>query len=241
MEADSIRLNKFLSESGVCSRREADRRIAAGEVLVNGEVATVGTRVLPTDCVEVGGREVRDTPEPVILLFHKPVGVVCTAERRERNNVVDFINYPVRLYPVGRLDKNSRGLLLMTNQGDLVNQMMRARYHHEKEYIVRIDRPVDASFIKRMSSGIYLEELQVKTRPAVVEKLSKYTFRIVLTQGLNRQIRRMCEACGCRVRDLKRVRIMNLELGDLPEGMYREITEEEYRELQRQLRGSNGD
>ncbi len=231
METEGIRLNKYLSEAGVCSRREADRQIEAGAVLVNGRTAMVGTRIMPGDCVEYQGREVHNRQKPVLLLLNKPPGIVCTAEKREKNNVVDYLHYPVRLYPVGRLDKNSRGLLLMTNQGDLVNRIMRSRNYHEKEYIVRVDRPINADFIRRMSEGLYLPELEVTTRPCKVEKQSKYVFRIVLTQGLNRQIRRMCAVCGYQVRDLQRVRIMNLMLTGIPEGQYREITQDEYKEL----------
>ena len=231
METEGIRQNKYLSEAGVCSRREADRQIESGAVLVNGRTAMVGTRIMPGDCVEYQGREVHNRQKPVLLLLNKPPGIVCTAEKREKNNVVDYLHYPVRLYPVGRLDKNSRGLLLMTNQGDLVNRIMRSRNYHEKEYIVRVDRPINADFIRRMSEGLYLPELEVTTRPCKVEKQSKYVFRIVLTQGLNRQIRRMCAVCGYQVRDLQRVRIMNLMLTGIPEGQYREITQDEYKEL----------
>ena len=174
METEGIRLNKYLSEAGVCSRREADRQIEAGAVLVNGRTAMVGTRIMPGDCVEYQGREVHNRQKPVLLLLNKPPGIVCTAEKREKNNVVDYLHYPVRLYPVGRLDKNSRGLLLMTNQGDLVNRIMRSRNYHEKEYIVRVDRPINADFIRRMSEGLYLPELEVTTRPCKVEKQSKY-------------------------------------------------------------------
>ena len=237
MEVTEIRLNKYLSEAGVCSRREADRQIEEGHVLVNGKTATKGQKVKKTDCVEYCGREVMGTPEAVLLLLNKPVGIICTAEKREKHNVVDFMGYPVRLYPVGRLDKNSRGLLLMTNQGELVNQIMRSRYYHEKEYIVRVDRPIDAAFIKRMAAGVFLPELNVTTRPCKVEKISKFTFRIILTQGLNRQIRRMCQACGYHVRDLQRIRIMNLTLDGIEEGQYRPIKPEEFAELQKMLRG----
>ncbi len=237
IDTEEIRLNKFLSEAGVCSRREADRQIEAGNVLVNGKVAAMGQKVKKTDCVEYFGKEVRNGQEDVLLLFHKPVGIVCTAEKKEKDNVVDYINYPTRLYPVGRLDKNSRGLLLMTNQGELVNDIMRSRNFHEKEYIVRVDKPIDATFIEKMQGGIYLEELDKTTRPCKVEKLSKFTFRIILTQGLNRQIRRMALACGYHVRDLQRVRIMNLKIDGIKEGEYRPITEKEYKELIKLLRG----
>ena len=231
METEGIRLNKFLSEAGVCSRRESDRQIDAGNVLVNGKVATMGLRVTERDVVEFQGKEIFTKPKPVLLLCNKPEGIVCTAEKREKNNIVDYIHYPVRLYPVGRLDKNSRGLLLMTNQGELVNRIMRARNYHEKEYIVRVDKPITRTFITDMAKGVFLPELDVKTRPCQVEKLSKYTFRIVLTQGLNRQIRRMCQVFDYHVRDLQRTRIMNLTLEGIKEGEYREIRKEEYEEL----------
>lgn len=231
METEGVRLNKFLSESGVCSRREADRQITAGNVLVNGKVAEMGQRVCDCDVVEFQGKEIFFKPQPVLLLCNKPEGIVCTAEKREKNNIVDFIHYPTRLYPVGRLDKNSRGLILMTNQGELVNRIMRARNYHEKEYIVRVDKPITGQFISGMGSGVFLPELEVQTRPCKVEKLSKYTFRIVLTQGLNRQIRRMCQVFGYHVRDLQRVRIMNLTLDGIAEGEYREIRPEEYETL----------
>lgn len=235
MEAEGIRLNKFLSESGICSRREADRQIDAGNVLINGKVATMGQRVMPQDVVEFQGKEIFSKPKEVLLLLNKPEGIVCTAEKREKNNIVDYVNYSTRLYPVGRLDKNSRGLILMTNQGDLVNRIMRSRNYHEKEYVVRVDKPISASFIEGMQKGVYLSELDVKTRPCQVEKLSKYTFRIILTQGLNRQIRRMCQAFGYRVKDLQRIRIMNLTLDGIKEGEYREIRQDEYEELMRLL------
>lgn len=237
MAEEEIRLNKYLSEAGICSRREADRCIEAGKVLVNGKVAGMGQKVKMSDCVEYCGREVIGKPKDVLLLFNKPVGIVCTAEKREKHNVVDYIDYSTRLYPVGRLDKNSRGLLLMTNQGVLVNQIMRSRYHHEKEYIVRVDRPIDAVFVERMAAGVYLSELKVTTRPCKVEKLSKFTFRIILTQGLNRQIRRMCEALGYQVQTLKRVRMLNITLDGLKTGEYREVTAAERQKLEDILNG----
>lgn len=235
MDAEGIRLNKFLSEAGVCSRREADRQIENGQVRINGKIATMGQRVFPTDVVEYKEKEIFTKPKPVLLLFNKPKGVVCTAEKREKNNIVDYIHYPTRLYPVGRLDKDSRGLILMTNQGDLVNKIMRGRYGHEKEYIVRVEKPVTSDFIEEMKKGVYLSELKVTTRPCQVEKLSKFTFRIILTQGLNRQIRRMCQEFGYHVRDLQRVRIMNLLVDGIKEGEYREIQPEEYEKLNQLL------
>lgn len=235
MEAEGIRLNKFLSEAGVCSRREADRQIQSGQVKINGKIATMGQRVFPTDVVEYKDKEIFSKPKPVILLLNKPKGIVCTAEKREKNNIVDYIHYSTRLYPVGRLDKDSRGLILMTNQGELVNKIMRSRYGHEKEYIVRVEKPVTSAFIEGMKKGVYLSELELTTRPCQVEKLSKFTFRIILTQGLNRQIRRMCREFGYHVRDLQRVRIMNLLVDGIKEGEYREIRPEEYEELNQML------
>ncbi len=226
-----IRLNKYLSEAGVCSRREADRLIEAGYVLVNGQIAQMGQKVSESDAVEVNGKVVCSKPEATLLLLNKPVGIVCTAEKKEKQNIVDFVSYPTRLYPVGRLDKDSRGLILMTNQGDLVNRIMRSRYEHEKEYIVRTDREVTAEFVKNMAGGVYLKELDQTTRPCFVEKLSKFRFRIVLTQGLNRQIRRMCDEFGYHVMDLQRVRIMNLKIDGIKEGEYREITSDEMKQL----------
>ncbi len=235
MDAEGIRLNKFLSEAGVCSRREADRQIENGQVRINGKIATMGQRVFPTDVVEYKEKEIFTKPKPVLLLFNKPKGIVCTAEKREKNNIVDYIHYPTRLYPVGRLDKDSRGLILMTNQGNLVNKIMKGRYGHEKEYIVRLEKPLTSDFIEGMKKGVYLSELKVTTRPCQVEKLSKFTFRIILTQGLNRQIRRMCQEFGYHVRDLQRVRIMNLLVDGIKEGEYREIQPEEYEKLNQLL------
>lgn len=232
---EKIRLNKYLSEAGVCSRREADRLIEEGHVRINGEKVQLGQKVSEDDYVTIDGKPVVPEKRRVILMLNKPKGIVCTAEKSEPNNIVDYVDYPVRVYPVGRLDKESRGLILMTNEGELVNALNRARNYHEKEYIVKVDREVTADFIKQMSGGIYLPELGRKTRRCQVKKISHDRFSIVLTQGLNRQIRRMCESCGYRVRDLKRVRIQNLTLGDLKEGEYRELTEDEINRLFRSI------
>lgn len=231
MEDAGVRLNKYLGRAGVSSRREADRLIAAGEVYIDGERAQIGQRVFPGQQVVCQGRPVKEDVQPVILLVNKPAGIVCTAERRERNNIVAFIDYPQRIYPVGRLDKASRGLILMTNQGDIVNRLLRAANFHEKEYVVRVDRPITPAFLKQMAAGVFLPELEQTTRKCRVYQIDARTFGIVLTQGLNRQIRRMCAALGYRVEDLLRIRIMNLTLGDLSEGAYREITREELQEL----------
>lgn len=236
---DSIRLNKFLSDAGVCSRRAADRAIEAGQVLVNGKPAEMGMKVSSSDEVIFDGKAVSNAnKKPVLIAYNKPVGIVCTAEKREKNNIVDHINYPERIYPIGRLDKDSNGLILLTNQGDLVNKIMRAVNAHEKEYIVTVDKEITGDFIKRMSEGVYLDELEVTTRKCKVKKLDATTFNIVLTQGLNRQIRRMCQMLGYRVRTLKRVRIMNISLGDLKEDTYRNVTSLELKELNKMLEGS---
>lgn len=237
--SEEIRLNKFLSEAGVCSRRAADAAIEKGQITINGKVALMGQKVGPDDVVCFNGKQVSNVGQkPVLIAYNKPVGIVCTAEKKEKNNIVDHINYPTRIYPVGRLDKDSHGLILLTNQGDLVNKMMRAVNHHEKEYVVRVDKEITTDFINKMSNGIYLDELEVTTRACSVEKLSKYTFRIILTQGLNRQIRRMCSALGFKVVDLKRVRIMNIELADLKEDSYRDVTVEELKVLNKMVEGS---
>lgn len=228
MENNGVRINKFLSEAGVCSRREADRKIENGEIRINDKVAVTGDKVSPEDVVYVNGRPVQKEEEMVLLALNKPVGIVCTAEKREKNNVIDFMKYPKRIYPIGRLDKDSEGLLLMTNNGELVNKIMRAGNMHEKEYIVTLNKPVSDSFVRGMAGGVPLVELNTTTRKCKVEKIANRKIRIILTQGLNRQIRRMCEYFGYRVEKLERVRIMNIELGDLKTGQYREITGDEY-------------
>lgn len=230
------RLNKWLSRMGVCSRREADRLIESGKVLVDGQIALMGQKIQEGQRVVCDGKTVSigasGEPEPVLLAVNKPRGIVCTTSDKDRApNIVDFLGYPCRVYPVGRLDKDSEGLLLMTNQGDLVNKIMRSGNAHEKEYMVTIDQPVTDGFLKKMQSGIYLSELKQTTRPCKVRKKGERTFSIVLTQGLNRQIRRMCQACGCQVTRLVRVRIMNIRLEGLETGSYRRIEKEEYREL----------
>lgn len=226
MEQTGVRINKYLSETGYCSRRGADKLIEQGRVYVNGLKAELGTRVNDGDRVEVNGEEVRKKEEDfVYIALNKPVGIVCTTDTRvEKDNIVDFMNYPKRIFPIGRLDKPSEGLILMTNDGDIVNKILRARNHHEKEYIVTVNRPIDKKFIKDMSNGVPI--LDTVTRKCFVEKIDSHTFRIILTQGLNRQIRRMCEHLGYRVRKLKRIRIMNIHL-DTPVGKWRYLTPEE--------------
>ncbi|MCD8365968.1 MAG: pseudouridine synthase [Clostridiales bacterium] len=233
-----IRINKYLSEAGVCSRREADRAVEMGQVTINGEPAVCGTRILPGMQVCFKGEPVHEQKKEVLIAFHKPRGIVCTAEKREENNIIDYINYPIRIYPVGRLDKDSEGLILLTNQGDLVNKIMRAGNFHEKEYIVTVDHDITDEFLEGMRRGVYLEELNVTTRRCMIEKISRRTFSMILTQGYNRQIRRMCAVFGYRVRRLVRTRIMNITLGDLPAGTYRDVTAEEKRELYRLIEHS---
>lgn len=236
--AEGVRINKFLSEAGVCSRREADRQIEAGNVTIDGKAAETGTRVFPGQKVLFLGAPVEKEEERILLAFHKPVGIVCTAEKREKNNIIDYLHYPKRIYPVGRLDKDSSGLIFMTNQGELVNKMMRAANMHEREYVVTVNKPLTDFFLRGMSHGVPLAELGVTTRKCPVEKMGKRKFKIILTQGYNRQIRRMCEYFDYRVESLKRVRIMNISLGDLEPGAYRQITEKEYEQMQRLLADS---
>ena len=230
-----IRLNKFIADCGHCSRREADRLIEAGKVLVNGKVAEMGMRVTDDDKVMVDGKVLKREEKTILLIFNKPPGITCTAAKDDETNVVDYINYPKRVYPIGRLDKYSEGLLLLTNRGDLVNGIMRSRYGHEKEYIVTVDRVVDDNLLRKLSSGVYLKELDVTTKPCKCQKVARNKFSMIITQGLNRQIRRMCEECGCRVMKLKRVRILDIELGDLPVGEYREATEKELDSVMKEI------
>ncbi|MGC6479314.1 MAG: 23S rRNA pseudouridine(2604) synthase RluF [Flavobacteriaceae bacterium] len=236
-QSSGTRLNKYLSELGVCSRREADKWIAAGRIKVNGKKVEMGLKVQPQDQISIDGKVLQTQKEKAVYLaFHKPVGIVCTTDTRvEKNNIIDYINYPTRIFPIGRLDKPSEGLILLTNDGDIVNKILRARNKHEKEYIVRVNKPVTADFVQRMSNGIPI--LGTTTRKCIVEQTHKKEFRIVLTQGLNRQIRRMCEYLGYEVIRLKRVRIMHIEL-DLPVGKYRDLTAQEMKVLRRQLSDS---
>lgn len=231
---ESVRLNKYLSEAGVCSRREADRLIESGKVTVDGVTAQMGMRVTAGQIVKVGKKTVSKQDEMIVLAVNKPKGIVCTEDQRERDSIVRFLNYPVRVTYAGRLDKDSRALLLMTNNGDIINQMMRAANRHEKEYKVTVDKEITEQFIKKMSEGVPI--LDTVTRPCTVKKIGKYTFSIILTQGLNRQIRRMCAAFGYEVKDLVRIRIMNIRLGSLKEGAYRKLTDEELEELYEMLK-----
>ena len=239
MASQGVRINKFLSEAGVCSRREADRQIEQGTVQIDDRVAVAGDRVFEGQVVTFQGRQVAKEEEMILLAFHKPVGIVCTAEKREKNNVIDFINYPKRIYPIGRLDKESEGLLLLTNNGDIVNKMMRSGNRHEKEYLVTVNKTVTESFVRGLAGGVPLVELGTVTRKCRVEKTGRNQIRIILTQGLNRQIRRMCEYFGYRVTKLERVRIMNIHLGELKPGEYREVSEQEYKQLLALIQGSS--
>ncbi len=234
---EPVRLNKYLSEAGVCSRREADRLIASGRVTVDGRLGETGMKVWPGQRVCVGKKVVSRQEEMVVLAVNKPMGIVCTEERRERNSIIRYLDYPVRITYIGRLDKDSRGLLLMTNNGDIINQIMRSANRHEKEYKVTVDREVTRDFLDRMAAGVPI--LDTVTRPCQVQKIGKYTFSIILTQGMNRQIRRMCEALGYQVKDLVRTRIINIRLGNLKEGEYRQVTDEELNELYEQIRDSS--
>lgn len=222
------RLNKYLAECGVCSRREADRWIDQGRVTVNGQKAVSGMQVGGRDLVEVNGRPVKPVSSKVVLAYNKPVGVTCTEkDRHAEKTIMEAVGYPVRLTYAGRLDKDSDGLIILTNDGELIQRMMRGANHHEKEYVVKVDREFTDDFLEKMSQGVYLKELDETTRPCLAERIGKYTFRIVLTQGLNRQIRRMCGCFGYKVRSLTRIRVMNIELDGLKSGAYRELEGEE--------------
>lgn len=229
-----MRINKFLSETGITSRRGADKFIEAGRVTINGSPAELGSKVQPGDQVHVDGKLVEHPQqEYVYLALNKPVGITSTTERHIDGNIVDFVNHPERIFHIGRLDKDSEGLILLTNDGDIVNEILRAENEHEKEYIVRVDMPITDSFLKKMQEGV--EILDTVTLPAKAEKLTKYIFKLTIRQGLNRQIRRMCSALGYEVRSLQRVRIMNIHLGDLPIGEWRDLTNDERNELFKEL------
>lgn len=226
---ETIRLNKFLSDAGFCSRREGDRLVEQGRVSVNGKTAVMGQKVTIQDIVLVDGKQINREEEQILLAFNKPVGVECTSDLTNPDNIIDYISYPKRIYPIGRLDKNSQGLILLTNDGSIVNHILKASNYHEKEYVVTVDKPVTEEFLKKMSSGV--EILEQITRPCKVTKVSKHVFNIILTQGLNRQIRRMCETLGYHVQKLQRIRVMNIKLGNLKKGSYRQLTDEELKEL----------
>ena len=237
---EEMRINKYLASCGAASRREADRLIEEGRVAINGILAETGSKVREGDVVTLNGKRLDLAPEKVVLKYYKPEGVTVTEkDPHAARTLMDEIKYPVRVTYAGRLDKDSEGLLLLTNDGDLIDAIMRGANKHEKEYVVKTDKKIDEAFEKKMSEGIYLKELKVKTRECEVKLLGPYTFSIILTQGLNRQIRRMCEACGYKVKSLKRIRVMNINLNGLKPGEYRELEEEEKRELYR-LAGING-
>lgn len=231
------RLNKALAATGYCSRRGADALIEKGRVSVNGKIAELGTQVSDTDVIAVDGKQVSKKAEPLYFALNKPIGIECTTNTDVPKNIVDYVNYPERIFPVGRLDKASEGLILMTNDGDIVNKILRARNNHEKEYIVVVDKRITTQFLEQMRGGIPI--LDTVTRKCLVEQIDPRCFRIILTQGLNRQIRRMCEYCGYEVRKLQRIRIMNIELGNLRKGEMRPLTSKELRDLNRMIGDSS--
>lgn len=235
-----IRLNKYLSDAGVCSRREADRLIEKGKVTVDGSVAVMGGKVSDNACICVNGKKISPEEKLILIALNKPVGIECTTSKTVKNNIVDFIGYKKRIFPIGRLDKNSEGLILLTNKGELSDKIMRGSNHHEKEYIVTVNKPITDDFMLKMSNGIHIfdeeHHLDVVTRKCKVKRIDNNTFSIILTQGINRQIRRMCKACGYTVTRLKRVRIMNIELGNLRIGKYREVANDEISELMKLLK-----
>jgi len=230
-------LNKYISGTGICSRREADEMIKKGRVKINGVLAVGGNRVLPGDKVTLDGKNLKHKPKTVYIAFNKPIGIVCTTDSRERDNIIDYIGHKERLFPIGRLDKDSEGLIFLTNDGEIVNKILRAGNQHDKEYIVKVNAPMNHSFIKQMAAGVPI--LDTVTKKCKVKKLNKVTFKIVLVQGLNRQIRRMCEYLGYEVTELKRVRIMNVKLGKLPVGKWRRLQRKEVSELQRMVKDSS--
>ncbi len=231
------RINKYLAAAGICSRREADRLIEKGVVLINGKIAEKGSGVEEGDTVTVNGQRVSGADPKVYLAFYKPSGIECTARRETENNLMDYIDYPIRVTYCGRLDRDSEGLLLLSNDGDLMNALMKGSHAHEREYLVRVDKPLTDDFISSMEKGVFLPDLNVTTRKCHIRKISNVTFTITLTQGLNRQIRRMCRQLDHHVRYLKRVRIENIQLGDMEPGSYRELTDDELSELKRRVYG----
>ena len=234
---ETVRLNKFLSEKGICSRREADRLVDEGKVMVNGVCAVMGQKVSSADEIVVDGKKVSTKQvKPVLIAVNKPAGIVCTTARFEgEKNIVDMVKYPTRIYPIGRLDKESEGLILMTNLGELANEISKASNSHEKEYVVTVNNQVTESFLDKMRRGMHLEELNADTMPCVCTKTGNREFHIILKQGLNRQIRRMCAACGYRVETLKRIRIMNIHLGNITQGIFRNVTDSEFDKLIKML------
>lgn len=238
-EKKAVRLNKYLAECGICSRREADRLIESGKVTVDGRPAVMGDKVNSTTQITVNGKKAAGKDKKIVLAFYKPAGVTCTnKDAHAKVTVTDYLKYPIRVSYAGRLDKDSEGLLIMTNDGELAQQMMRAANHHEKEYVVKVNKKIEEDFLKEMEKGVYLKELDTMTRFCKTEKIGDYTFRIVLTQGLNRQIRRMCMTLGYQVTKLKRIRVVNITLGNLKIGEYREIAGAELEKLYQEVGGS---
>ena len=235
---EKTRINKYLSEVGYCSRRAADKLLEEGRIKINGQIPEMGTKVSDEDVVEVDGKPIRESQEkPIYIAFNKPVGIVCTTDtKREKDNIIEYINHPQRIFPIGRLDKPSEGLILLTSDGDIVNKILRSKNNNEKEYLVRVDKPINPKFLEKMRNGVPI--LDTITKKCEVEKIDDMTFRIVLTQGLNRQIRRMCEFLGYEVIKLKRIRIMNIKL-DIPLGKWRDLTPEEFSTLNDLLDGSS--
>ena len=235
---NSVSLNKYISSTGICSRREADKWIADGKVTINGNVAIKGNRVSQGDVVKINGKKLHSKPKRIYLAFNKPIGIVCTTDTKEKNNIIDYINHPQRLFPIGRLDKPSQGLIFLTNDGDIVNKILRAGNNHDKQYVVAVDKKITQEFIDKMSKGVPI--LNTITKKCKVNKLSETTFEIILTQGLNRQIRRMCEYLGYQVKSLKRIRIMNVPLGNMKIGQWRELTVKEMDEINQLVADSSG-
>ena len=234
---ETKRLNKAISETGYCSRREADKLIEQGKVLVNGKIPELGTKVIPTDEISINGSIITKEVKNIYLIFNKPIGITCTTETDIKDNIITYINYPERIFPIGRLDKPSEGLIFLTNDGDIVNKILRSKNNHEKEYIVKVNKPITTDFIQKMSNGVPI--LDTITHKCKVEKINDTTFRIILKQGLNRQIRKMCDYLGYVVYGLKRVRIMNITIDNLKVGEYRSFTPEEFQELEKQISNSS--
>ena len=225
---ERVRINKYLAANGICSRREADRLIEQGKVTINGRTAVMGDKAGRADVVTVNGKKTGGENKKAVLAFYKPKGVVCTEKDRHAKKIItDMVNYPIRVTYAGRLDKDSEGLLLLTNDGDLIHEMMKGSSNHEKEYIVKTDKEIEPAFLKKMERGVYLKELDITTKPCKTKQTGKYTFQIILTQGVNRQIRRMCRTLGYEAKAIKRIRVMNITLNNLQEGKYRELTKEE--------------
>lgn len=226
---EPMRLNKYLSDSGFCSRREADRLVEQGKVVIDGEVAQLGQKVIPGQNIVINGKPLKREEERILIAFNKPRGIVCTTSKKDKDNIVDYLNYGKRIYPIGRLDKDSEGLILLTNKGDIVDKILRGSNYHEKEYVVTVNKKITKEFVEGMEAGVPI--LDTVTRPCKLHVVNDRTFRIIISQGLNRQIRRMCEYFGYRVQTLKRVRIMNIQLNHLKVGTYRNISNEEWKQL----------